>query len=206
MAVIRTLSEQAMREVAEVVRRVLGDSLSTVAPVTRNRQGLAIYVGQTDGSGLTARVGTTLGTGTVIIQNATSGLLSDRTDDSGANVTVTAKNLSLSPLGASTYGLFVQELTTGNIVYIADSAVHFKPLVRFIVATDALTTSNATNAATKTDQYGPGANNTTAAAGITITNTLTDVGGVYIFEGAVGKAGLADWDSGTTYIIKNMQC
>ena len=79
-----------------------------------------------------------------------------------------------------------------------------KLLVRFTL-NGALTTSEASKAATITDQYGPGSSADTATA-ITAHNTLTSTGGVYIFEGNSGDAGLAMWDSGTDYVIIQLEC
>jgi hypothetical protein len=80
-----------------------------------------------------------------------------------------------------------------------------KPLVRFTLAA-ALTTSEASEAATIVSQYGYGCDGPTGASGITANNLLTATGGVYVFEGASGAAGLAMWDSGTNYRIIQLEC
>lgn len=84
-------------------------------------------------------------------------------------------------------------------------AMGFKKLVRFTLS-GTLTTSNASQSATITNQYGTGTNNTTAAGGITVHNLLTHSAGVYVFSGDSGDAGLAYHDSGANYRILQMEC
>lgn len=81
----------------------------------------------------------------------------------------------------------------------------YKSLVRFTLSS-ALATSDASKTATITNQYGFGVDNTTASGGITVHNLLTSTGGVYVFEGDSGDAGLAMWDQGTNYRIIQMEC
>lgn len=78
-----------------------------------------------------------------------------------------------------------------------------KLLVRFTIDS-ALTTGDASVAATITNQYGPGPDGTETA--ITVHNLLTSVAATYVFSGASGAAGLAMWDSGTDYRIIQMEC
>lgn len=85
------------------------------------------------------------------------------------------------------------------------SMEYFKSLVRFTLDV-ALTTADASQTATITDQYGPGVDNTTASGGITVHNLLTSAAGTYMFEGNVGDAGLAMWDEGTDYRIIQIEC
>ena len=89
--------------------------------------------------------------------------------------------------------LCVQSLFASNI----------KPWCRFTLS-NALTTSEASNAAVITNQYGPGRDNTTS---ITVHNLLTHAAGVYLFYGDSGDAGLARWrGDGTNYIIVQLEC
>jgi hypothetical protein len=68
----------------------------------------------------------------------------------------------------------------------------------------AMTTSDSSKSATIHSQIGPGVAHTTTS--ITVNNLLTSSSGVYLFEGASGAAGLAVFDSGTTWQIVNMEC
>ena len=83
--------------------------------------------------------------------------------------------------------------------------VGFKPLIRFTLAA-ALATSDASKAATVTDQYGAGAEQVTTASGITVYNLETSTASTYVFEGDSGDAGYARWDYGTRYQIIQMEC
>lgn len=78
-----------------------------------------------------------------------------------------------------------------------------KPFCRFTLNA-ALATSDASVAATITDQYGPGADHTTTT--ITVYNFLTHDAGVYQYEGDSGDAGKAYWDSGTSWHVFDMEC
>ena len=85
-----------------------------------------------------------------------------------------------------------------------NGAIGKKQLNRFTLNAT-LATSDASKAATITDQYGPGINADVTVA-ITVYNLETSTGGVYVFSGASGAAGQAIWDSGTNYRITQMQC
>ena len=85
------------------------------------------------------------------------------------------------------------------------SMEYYKSLVRFTLDA-ALTTSDASQTATITDQYGPGVDNTTASGGITVHNMETSAAGTYMFEGNLNDAGLAMWDQGTDYRIIQIEC
>ena len=67
-----------------------------------------------------------------------------------------------------------------------------KEFCRFTLNAD-LSTSDATKAATITEQWGRGRDHSTASA-ITVHNLLSHAGGVYVFEGASGNAGIASYD------------
>ena len=68
----------------------------------------------------------------------------------------------------------------------------------------ALATTDATKSATIQTQYGPGADH--ASTSITVRNLLTHTAGTYVFEGDSGDAGLALYDTGTTWNIIQMEC
>ena len=78
-----------------------------------------------------------------------------------------------------------------------------KLLVRFTLDA-ALATSDASKAATITNQYGPGTDADDTA--ITVHNLLTQTAATYVFSGASGAAGLAMWDSAQNYRIIQMEC
>lgn len=80
-----------------------------------------------------------------------------------------------------------------------------RSLVRFTL-NSALTTSDASQTATITNQYGPGVDNTTASGGITVHNLETSSAGTFVFEGNSGDAGLAMWDETTNYRIIQIEC
>ena len=87
--------------------------------------------------------------------------------------------------------------------YYAVACQLVKPLCAFTLDA-ALATTEASKAATITAQYGPGMANATA---ITVHNQRVKAGAsTYIFEGASGAYGLAEWDSGTNYRIINLEC
>jgi hypothetical protein len=107
----------------------------------------------------------------------------------------------------------VAKAAEGDIVYVRrfpDSGRYeiivdpgYKSLVRFTLD-NALTTSEASESATITDQYGLGNDNDETA--ITVHNLLTHTAGVYVFEGDASDAGLALWDSAQNYRIIMMEC
>lgn len=99
-------------------------------------------------------------------------------------------------------GFIVCGDASGGLVRVRTDYIGKKPLVRFTLDS-ALATSDASKAATITDQYGQGVDGATS---ITVHNLLTSTASTYVFEGASGAAGLAFWDSGTNYRVLNMQC
>jgi hypothetical protein len=82
-------------------------------------------------------------------------------------------------------------------------SVGTKQLVRFTLDV-ALTTADASQPATITDQYGPGTDNSNTA--ITAHNLLTHTAGTYMFEGNAGDAGLAMRDADQDYRIIQIEC
>lgn len=184
------------------MRRVLGDHLSTVRTTEMRHQGCMVYLGKVDGSGLTARSGTTPGTGTVTLYEIASSVLTARQNADSTDVDVTVYNLSDRPVPASTYTLLLKEMLTGNL-YVSDTLATFhKLLVRFTLDS-ALSATDASKAATITDQYSVGVDNSTA---ITVHNLLTSTASTYLFAGDSGDAGLAIWDTGTNYRIIQLEC
>ena len=79
----------------------------------------------------------------------------------------------------------------------------YKQLCRF-TAGSAFTTASASVSATIQTQYGPGASHPSTA--ITAYNLLNGAESAYVFSGASGAAGLAMWDSGTSWRIIQMEC
>jgi len=68
----------------------------------------------------------------------------------------------------------------------------------------ALATTDASQSATIQTQYGPGVDHPSTS--ITVRNLLTHTAGTYVFEGDSGDAGIAMYDSGTTWNIIQMEC
>jgi len=68
----------------------------------------------------------------------------------------------------------------------------------------ALATTDASQSATIQTQYGPGVDHPSTS--ITVRNLLTHTAGTYLFEGDSGDAGIAIYDSGTTWNIVQMEC
>lgn len=109
-------------------------------------------------------------------------------------------NAGLICYGSTTLGA----AKTAPLIAVAfPGASNLKPLCRFTLDA-ALATSEASEGATITDQYGPGADH--SETDITVYNMLTSTTDVYLFEGAIGAAGLAMWDSGTGWKILQMEC
>jgi hypothetical protein len=78
-----------------------------------------------------------------------------------------------------------------------------KRLCRFTLDA-ALAVSDASVEATIASQYGDGVAH--ASNDITVYNLLTHTAGTYVFEADSGDAGLAYYDSGTSWRILNMEC
>jgi hypothetical protein len=78
-----------------------------------------------------------------------------------------------------------------------------KSLVRFTLD-GSLSITNASAAATITNQYGPGVDAPNTS--ITVHNLLTSTAGEYVFSGSIASAGLAMWDADQDYRIIQMEC
>jgi hypothetical protein len=105
-------------------------------------------------------------------------------------------------VGSHVWAIWMYDTAVWEVVN-APSTDLSKRLVRFTLSAT-MTTSDESKAATIVNQYGPGIDH--AETAITVKNMLTHVAGVYLFEGDSGDAGLAMWDSGTTFIIIMMEC
>ena len=116
---LRTFNEESMRKISDMVRRDTRRQVNRAIQVMDRRQGALFYVGQTDGSGITARSGTTPGTGTVTLYEFDSGgLLSARQDEGGNDITVTAYNLSTTAVASTTYVMLAQEIVSGYLLAV----------------------------------------------------------------------------------------
>ena len=77
----------------------------------------AVYVGRTDGSGVSAMSGSTPGTGTVTLYEFdAAGDLAAIVDSNSNNVTETVYNLSQTAVAANTYVQLKQEVASGNLL------------------------------------------------------------------------------------------
>lgn len=113
---VRVLSDKAIAQVREVVRRVLGEREATIRRPVYAKQGSMAYIGKTDGSGITALSGTTPGSGTVTLQEvASGGTLTARQDADANDVTATAYNLCTTAISSSTYVFLTKEMLTGKL-------------------------------------------------------------------------------------------
>jgi hypothetical protein len=115
--VAKILSEKAIEEVRKTVRTVRQSPWGTPAELTPlGGQPLAMYVGKTGVSGITARSGTTPGSGTVTLYfvNA-SGTLETWKDGTGTAVTKTCYNLSTSAVGNTAYVMMQRDILSGKL-------------------------------------------------------------------------------------------
>ncbi len=132
-----------------------------------------------------------------------------RGDETDSSLNVTAKDWLMADsddeISPDTNVIVYHQRDTRDwrIIGIPSKGSSIKPFVRCTVD-NALTTSEATNAATITHQWGPGTDNTSTA--ITVHNLLTSTGGVYLFEGDSGDAFLAVHDKNQDYILVNGEC
>ena len=112
---IEVYSREARQLIDQAVRRVLANPN---AAFNRNSVagGGACFLAKTDGSGITARSGTTAGSGTVTLQTVSAnGAISAQQDQEGNDVTVTAYNVSTEALPSSSYTFVVQETISGTL-------------------------------------------------------------------------------------------
>lgn len=198
-----SLGRPAIRQ----LRRLVRESMFSADPARQTMPPLgtpahAVYIAKTGASGIAAASGTTPGSGTVTLQQITSGgVLADLKDGSGTSVTETAYNISPMAIAESAYVQLTQELVSGALIVAAGGAR--KLYCRFTLDA-ALATTDASKAGTIVTQYGPGGSHTTTS--ITVYNLLTHTAGTYVFEGDSGDAGYAFWDSGTSWRIMQMEC
>ena len=113
----KRFSDNAMGRIARVVRHVESQPQTHRADRRPTGHGLyEFFLGKTDGSGITARSGTTPGSGTVTLYNldtATS-TLTVQQDADAADVTETVYNLSETAVAASAYVMISREFITGT--------------------------------------------------------------------------------------------
>ena len=148
----------------------------------------------------TTGAGTDPTSGTLSVYKFTS---TGGTSDTGTNETV--YNMSLTDVTTDQYAVCERDFQSGNWILTPDSAQDpNKRLCRFLLDAT-LTTSDATVLGVITNQYGSGIAHSTTST-ITLGNLLTSGTSVYLFAGSSGAAGLAAWDSATTWRILQMEC
>jgi hypothetical protein len=114
-------------------------------------------------------------------------------------------NLSTVERTTDEYTVAVRDYESGKWMAVAGSGGEgYKKLCRFVMDA-ALTTTKATESAKITTQFGAGTAHSTTGT-ITVRNLLTSAGGVYLFEGSSGNAGLAYYDADTNWQIIQMEC
>lgn len=161
-----------------------------------------VYVAKTPSGGIAAMTGTTPGSATCTLYTINA---SNQLAVTSPAQTETVYNISIAAkISGDSYLIVRREVLSGK--FVVDGYLGYKPLIRFTLSA-ALATSDASKTGTIQTQYGPGvASPDTGSGAITLHNLLTSTGGVYVFEGASGAAGLAMWDSGTNYRILQMEC
>jgi len=118
---LRQFSEHSASRIARAVRwaeKHYGDRL-----LGQRQQPTAVYrflIGKTDGSGITARSGSTVGTGTVTLYyiDPDTDALTVKQDRNGDDVTVTVKNMSTTAVAASAYVQIGQEHMKGTYLAV----------------------------------------------------------------------------------------
>lgn len=190
-------SIEVLRRMVHAEMRRVKSELGQQFPPPRMPQG-RIYYGKVT-TQITAASGTTPGTGVVAltwfdeVSGSTLELITDATN------TISVRNMwDTIAIPVNQYVQVIQD--TAGTFWVASEYV-YQPLIRFTLAA-ALTTADASKTGTITNQYGPGiASPNTGAGAITVHNYETKTAGTYRFEGDVGDAGEAIWDSGTNYRI-----
>lgn len=115
----------ASRELQEQIAEAVRQQLSEIRSFDTTREEDDVYVpriilGQTDGSGITARSGTQMGSGTVTLFDASAaGVLSQRTSG-GSAVTETWWNISETAVAATTYVMATQDASGLMICMLED--------------------------------------------------------------------------------------
>lgn len=117
---MKVFSDEAVDKIRRVVRQVLGEPQFSYAGGSRPPSfGLLTYLAKTDGSGITARSGTTLGSGTVTLyQTNSSHQLATWNDAAGNPITKTAYNMSTTAVAANAYVVVMQELLSGKLIAV----------------------------------------------------------------------------------------
>lgn len=158
----------------------------------------------------TASIAATTAGSTVMSHGAcTVWTFTNSTGDSIAATTETIEAYNPSTTAVTTDLVqFNRHIRTGLPIVVtgggaAATSTDHKPLIRFTLSA-ALTTTEASESAVITNQYGTGLTN--SATAITVHNLLTSLANTYVFSGSTGYAGLAIWDSSNNYRIIQMQC
>lgn len=116
MAKAKAFSEASVDKIRRVVRQVLGEPQFGLGETNKPPSfGLLTYLGKTDGSGITARSGTTPGSGTVTLYYISGGTLTSWKDRSGSAITKTCYNMSETAVAATAYVIMMQELLSGKL-------------------------------------------------------------------------------------------
>lgn len=117
---MKVFSDDAVDKIRRVVRQVLGEPQFSVDAGQRHPAfGLLTYLAKCDGSGISARSGTTLGSGTVTLYTTNaSHQLTAWTDRNGTAITKTAYNMSTTAVAANAYVVVVQELLSGKLIAV----------------------------------------------------------------------------------------
>ena len=115
-----TFSAEAIQKIRHVVKQVLSEpQFRTPRETPSVSAWLQTYIGKTDGSGITARSGTTPGSGTVTLYKInSSGTLETWKDKADADITKTCYNLSSEAVGASAYVVMMQDLLSGKLLAV----------------------------------------------------------------------------------------
>ena len=110
-------SESASRRLVAAMKRVEHTPTRTPPPALPTTSAYpGGYIAKTGSGGIAARSGTTPGSATVTLYYVSSGVLTKRTDSSGADVTVTAYNLSTTAVAGDAYIVIQPELLSGKLI------------------------------------------------------------------------------------------
>lgn len=113
----KRFSAEAMAQIAEVVRRVLREpgNGGIGGPSSQpGHVGLLGFWAKTGAGGISARSGTTLGSGTITLHTASAGADAEYADANSAAVTKTCRNGSTIAVAANAYVFVCQEQLTGQ--------------------------------------------------------------------------------------------
>ncbi len=107
----------AKRVVAATKRSERAPQRTPPFPLPTTSAAPGAYIAKTGGGGIPARAGTTPGSATVTLYYIDSGgAITKKTDGAGADVTVTAYNLSTTAVAANAYVFIQPELLSGKLV------------------------------------------------------------------------------------------